>query len=85
MKTYYARIPGTQLFIRVPRWLYNRWPWCGVVQMPNPFFKGKGCFDGEPRRKRWSMCVRMVAETWMMLGPQLDNVPGTPICLPEKQ
>ena len=35
MKTYYARIPGTQLFIRVPRWLYNRWPWCGVVQMPN--------------------------------------------------
>lgn len=50
-----------------------------------PFFKGKGCFDGEPRRKRWSMCVRMVAETWMMMGPQLDNVPGTPICLPEKQ
>ena len=35
MKTYYARIPGTQLFIRVPRRLYNCWPWCGVVQMPN--------------------------------------------------
>lgn len=35
MKTYYARIPRTGWFVRVPRWLYNRWPWCGVVQMPN--------------------------------------------------
>lgn len=35
MKTYYARIPHTGWFVRVPRWLYNRWPWCGVVQMPN--------------------------------------------------
>ena len=35
MKTYYARIPRTGWFVRVPRWLYNRWPWRGVVQMPN--------------------------------------------------
>ena len=35
MKTYYARIPRTGWFVRVPRWFYNRWPWCGVVQMPN--------------------------------------------------
>lgn len=35
MKAYYARIPHTGWFVRVPRWLYNRWPWCGVVQMPN--------------------------------------------------
>jgi len=35
MKTYYARIPHTGWFVRVPRWLYNLWPWCGVVQMPN--------------------------------------------------
>lgn len=35
MKTYYARIPHTGWFVRVPQWLYNRWPWCGVVEMPN--------------------------------------------------
>lgn len=36
MKTYFARLGRTGWFVRVPRWLYNRWPWCGVVQMPNP-------------------------------------------------
>lgn len=36
MKAYFARIPMTGLFVRVPRWLYNRWPWAGVVEMsPN--------------------------------------------------
>lgn len=34
MKAYFARIPMTGLFVRVPRWLYNRWPWAGVVEMP---------------------------------------------------
>lgn len=36
MKTqryYMARIPGTQWFIRCPRWFYNRWPWAGVVHI----------------------------------------------------
>lgn len=32
-KTYYARIPATGWFVRVPRWLYNRWPWGGNVDM----------------------------------------------------
>jgi hypothetical protein len=31
MKTYFARLGRTGWFVRVPRWLYNRWPWCGVV------------------------------------------------------
>lgn len=35
MKTYYARIPKTGWCVRVPRWLYNRWPWCGIVEMQN--------------------------------------------------
>ncbi len=33
-KTYYARIPATGWFVRVPRWLYNRWPLGGNVNMP---------------------------------------------------
>src|SRR5262245_44976303 len=28
---YFARIPGTGWFFRSPTWLYNRWPWAGVV------------------------------------------------------
>lgn len=32
-KAYLARIPGTGYFIRCPRWLYNRWPWTGVVHI----------------------------------------------------
>lgn len=35
MKAYYARIPRTGWFLRVPRWIYNLWPWCGVVEMPD--------------------------------------------------
>ncbi len=34
MKTYYARIPMTGWFVCVPRWLYRRWPWGGMVE-PN--------------------------------------------------
>lgn len=30
-KAYMANIPFTNYCVRVPRWLYNRWPWCGVV------------------------------------------------------
>ena len=45
------------------------------------FYKSKGMFDGEPRKKRWRLCVQVVAETWMMLGPQADNVPEKPILL----
>ena len=39
------------------------------------FYKGKGCFEGEPRRARWTACVRIVVEAWMALGPQLDELP----------
>jgi len=35
VKRYYARIPHTGWFVRVPRWIYNRWPWAGVVEMTN--------------------------------------------------
>lgn len=33
MKLYYARVPKTGWFVRVPRWLYNRWPWAGIVEL----------------------------------------------------
>lgn len=33
MKRYYARVPKTGWFVRVPRWLYNRWPWAGIVEI----------------------------------------------------
>ncbi len=48
MKTYYARIPHTGWFVRVPRWLYNRWPWCGVVQMPNAKVSGPAANNQKP-------------------------------------
>ena len=35
MKAYFARIPMTGVFVRVPRWLYNLWPWAGLVEIPN--------------------------------------------------
>lgn len=35
-KRYYARIPLTGWFIRAPRWLYNRWPWAGIVEISDP-------------------------------------------------
>jgi hypothetical protein len=33
MKRYFIRIPITGLFIRAPRWLYNKWPWAGIVDI----------------------------------------------------
>ena len=46
------------------------------------FYKSRACFEGDPRRKRWTACVRMVVESWMALGPQLDSIPTRTICLP---
>ncbi len=33
MKAYYARLPWSGWCVRVPRWLYNRWPLGGVVEI----------------------------------------------------
>lgn len=33
MKKYFIRIPGTGTFIRSPRWIYNIWPWAGIVEL----------------------------------------------------
>ena len=33
MKRYFLRVPKTGWFVRVPRWLYNRWPWAGIVEI----------------------------------------------------
>lgn len=32
-KKYFVRIPFTQLLIRAPRKVYNKWPWAGVVEL----------------------------------------------------
>jgi hypothetical protein len=45
------------------------------------FYKSKNVFDGEPRKKRWTLCVQMIVETWLMLGPQRDHVPTQTIYL----
>jgi hypothetical protein len=47
------------------------------------FYRSKDTvFAGERPMKRWTLCVQIIVEAWLMLGPQLDNVPGKPICLP---
>ena len=39
-------------------------------------------FAGERPYQRWRMCVQIVAESWMQLGPQKDDCdPKTVICL----
>ena len=39
------------------------------------FYKSNNVFDGEPRKLRWKLCVRLIVETWLVLGPQKDHVP----------
>lgn len=38
-------------------------------------------FAGERPMKRWTLCVQMIVETWLMLGPQKDHVPTRTIYL----
>lgn len=45
------------------------------------FYKSKNVFEGEPRKKRWTLCVQMIVEMWLMLGPQKDHVPTRTIPL----
>jgi hypothetical protein len=46
------------------------------------FYKSKeSVFAGEPPMKRWRSCVQLIVETWMMLGPQRDNLPTRTIYL----
>lgn len=44
------------------------------------FYKLPNMFGGEPKFQRWKQCVRLVADTWMRLGPQ-SFVSGPVICL----
>lgn len=46
------------------------------------FYKSKNVFDGEPRKKRWTLCVQMIVDTWLALGPQRDHVPTRTFNLP---
>ena len=45
------------------------------------FFNMPNVFAGEPRMQRWKNCVRMIAETWVALGPQNDGFSGPTIYL----
>ena len=43
------------------------------------FWRSKdSVFADERPMKRWSLCVQLVAETWLYLGPQKDHVPTGP-------
>lgn len=48
------------------------------------FYKSKNVFDGEPRKIRWELCVEMIVEAWIVLGPQRDHVPTRTFHLPDQ-
>ena len=46
------------------------------------FYKSKeNVFAGERPMKRWTLCVQMILDTWICLGPQRDHVPKTTLYL----
>ena len=47
------------------------------------FWKSKHTVFAEERpMKRWILCVQLIVDTWIHLGPQKDHVPhGKPILL----
>ncbi len=44
MKEYYIRVPLTGWFIKMPRVVYNSWPWAGIIQMPKQNKVNNYCF-----------------------------------------
>ena len=43
------------------------------------FYKSPNVFAGHPRMERWRFCIRLVADAWMTLGPQVE--PSGPVIL----
>jgi hypothetical protein len=46
-----------------------------IQRQARKFMESKGVFEGLPEEERWKHCVRIVADAWRMLGPQLDELP----------
>ena len=39
------------------------------------YLSKENVFAGERPMKRWLLCVKMIVDTWIHLGPQRDHVP----------
>lgn len=51
------------------------------------FYKApSGVFEGESKMARWRNCFRLVAESWLIFGPQKDGAadPESVILLPDR-
>ena len=43
------------------------------------FYRSRNVFECEPRKLRWELCVKLIVDTWSMLGPQRDHMPSLKI------